>query len=201
MPSGDLPEPRLLVLTKGGSKDLDDDVLSVKSVDADASEFVVKVDVDASKFKPGIYDGLIAMRAPYVGPNRTPISVSRSEDRVWLPMLLGAIAGLAGLVWFALLKAVTNTKLAVPKRMLPWVALACTLACMVAGVLAVFVSYWDQDVWSLNDNLVSALTAGFTGATTGAMVALLGVVWKQPVATNAAPPASGPPAPARRAAG
>jgi hypothetical protein len=36
MPPGEPPKPRLLVLTKGGSKDFDDDVLSVKSVDAEA---------------------------------------------------------------------------------------------------------------------------------------------------------------------
>jgi hypothetical protein len=49
---------------------------------------------------------------------------------------------------------------------------------MAAGAVAVFVSYWAQDAWSIDANLVSAATAGFTGSTTGAMASLLAVISK-----------------------
>ena len=182
-------KPKLVLLTKAGSKDLPDDALSVKSVEADGEEFILKVDVNANRCAPGTYDGQLAARAPYLAPtNRIPISVSRSENRLWVPLLIGAIAGLAGLLWFGLLRTASQTALSVSRIMLMFV----TLACMLAGALTVFISYWDQDVWSIGDNFIGAVTAGFTGATTGAMAGLVGVVWRQPTAAAApAAPASG----------
>jgi hypothetical protein len=180
-------KPRLVMLTKSGSKDLPDSALSVKSVEADGAEYILKVDVDANAFGPGTYDGQLAARAQYLAPtNRTPVSVSRSDNRWWLPILIGALAGLAGLVWFGLLKAASQTALTVGRGMLIFVV----AACMVAGAISVFVSYWDQEVWSFSENFIGALTAGFTGATTGAMAGLLGVVWKQPAAGPARPAAN-----------
>ncbi len=184
----ELADPRLLLLTRPGSEDLGDDVVAVKSAEADGSEYVLKVDVDASRFEPGSYDGLIAVRAPYLAPNRTPISVSRSEDRWWLPLLLGAVAGLGGMLWFLGLRRARSVQLKITKPMVYWVV----AACMAAGTFSVFVSYWDQQVWSLDENLIGALTAGFTGATTGAMAGLLGIVLTQPSPPGPAPPPAVP---------
>ena len=79
-------------------------------------------------------------------------------------------------------------QLKITKPMLYWVV----AACMLAGAFAVFVSYWDQQVWSLDENLIGALTAGFTGATTGAMAGLLGIVLTQPSPPGPAPPPAAP---------
>jgi hypothetical protein len=171
----DLPteptKPRLLVITKSGSGDLKDAV-SVKSVDVDQSEFVLTLDVNAAKFKPGAYDALVSARSSYLASNRTPISVSRSENRLWLPVLLGVAGGLVGFVLFLVLHA--KSELGVRGPILVIVA----LACLGAGAFAALVSYWDQEVWKLDDNWRATATAGFTGATTGAMVGLLGILFK-----------------------
>jgi hypothetical protein len=171
-----LPDPRLVVLPEQGSWELPDGVLTVKSAEVFGAEFLLKVDVDASKFKPGTYDGKLVVRSPYLNSNRTPISVSRSESRIWVPMLVGAITGLAGLIWFALLKGASQARLTVEPRWL----LVLSGVCMVAGMVAVFISYWDQNVWTLDENLIASAVAGFTGATTGAMAGVLGVIWATP---------------------
>jgi hypothetical protein len=170
----DLPpaptKPRLLVITKSGSGDLTDAV-SVKSVDVDQSEYVLTLDVDASKFKPGAYDALASARSSYLAPNRTPISVSRSESRLWIPIILGVVGGLVGFGLFLVLHA--KSELDVGRRILVIVG----LICLGAGAFAAAVSYWDQDVWKFDDNWRATLTAGFTGATTGGMVGLLGILF------------------------
>lgn len=171
-----LGKPRLVVLPEQGSWELPDGVLTVKSAEAFETELVLKVDVDASKFKPGTYDGKLVIRSPYLDTNRTPISVSRSESRIWVPMLIGAITGLAGLIWFALLKGASQAQLTVEPRWL----FVLSAVCVVAGMVAVFISYWDQNVWTLDENLIASAVAGFTGATTGAMTGVLGVVWATP---------------------
>jgi hypothetical protein len=177
---GEMPEPRLVVLPEQGSWELPDDVLTVKSAEAFRSEFLLKVDVDASKFKPGTYDGKLVARSPYLNSNRTPISVSRSEHRFWIPMLIGAITGLAGMIWFALLKGASQAQLTVERHWL----LVLSVVCIFSGMVAVFISYWDQTVWTLDENLVAGAIAGFTGATTGAMAGVLGVIWTTPAGDN-----------------
>ena len=171
-----LRHPRLVVLPEQGSWELPLGVLTVKSAEVFGAEFLLKVDVNASKFKPGTYDGKLVIRSQYLNSNRIPISVSRSESRIWVPMLIGAITGLAGLIWFALLKGASQAQLTVEPRWL----LVLSAVCIVAGMLAVFISYWDQNVWTLDENLIASAVAGFTGATTGAMTGVLGVVWATP---------------------
>jgi hypothetical protein len=171
-----LPRPRLVVLPEQGSWELPNGVLTVKSAEVFAAEFLLKIDVDASKFKPGTYDGKLVVRSPYLDSNRTPISVSRSESRIWVPMLVGAITGLAGMIWFALLKGASQAQLTVKPQWL----FVLSGVCMVAGMVAVFISYWDQNVWTLDENLIASAVAGFTGATTGAMAGVLGVIWATP---------------------
>ena len=122
--------------------------MTVKSAEVLGTEFFLKLDVDASKFKPGTYDGKLVVRSPYLSSNRTPISVSRSESRIWIPILIGAITGLAGLIWFALLRGASQAQLTVEPRWL----LVLSGVCMVAGMVAVFISYWDQNVWTLDEN-------------------------------------------------
>ena len=171
-----LPDPRLVVLPEQGSWELPDGVLTVKSAEVFGAEVLLKIDVDASKFKPGTYDGKLVVRSSYLNSNRTPISVSRSESRIWVPTVVGAITGLAGLIWFALLKGASQAQLTVEPRWL----LVLSGVCTVAGMVAVFISYWDQNVWTLDENLIASAVAGFTGATTGAMAGVMGVIWATP---------------------
>src|SRR4051794_35160962 len=73
----DLPatpaKPQLTVLPKPGSKQIPDGVLTAKDVQTDGNEYDVTIDVNADKFDPGSYDGLLSVRAPYLSANRTPI--------------------------------------------------------------------------------------------------------------------------------
>lgn len=41
-------------------------------------------------------------------------------------------------------------------------------------------SYWDQDVWTFDANWRATAVAGFTGASTGAIAAVLGTIWLAP---------------------
>ena len=132
--------------------------------------------MDPLKFDPGTYGGAVILSAPYLAANKTPISVSRSDDDKLKPFGIGAFAALLGFIWFAGLKFVTRNKLAVSWLWLIPVG----VAAIVLGGLAALNSYWDQDVWTFDDNGRATFIAGLTGATTGSMVALLGAVWQAP---------------------
>jgi putative flippase GtrA len=102
--------------------------------------------------------------------------LSRSEDDELLVVTLGVAGGIASLVWFLglhLAKGAT-TKIAW------WHYVLGFLAAAVAGVIAVETAYRAQDVWSFGENAGSAVVAAFTGATTGAMVAALAVLFPEP---------------------
>ena len=186
------PDPRVDVLPKQGSDELPDGVVSLKTAVPDGSDLSVRLGVDEHKFDPGSYGGLVEMRAPYLNTTRTPIAVSRSENRIWIPFGLGALAGLVSILWFGALKFLSREKLQINGWWLTGVAAA---ACAFGG-FAVVSSYVDQEVWTLADNFKAAILAGIAGATTGTMATMLAVIWKAtPVPTP--PPAPGPtPAPA-----
>jgi hypothetical protein len=76
--------------------------------------------------------------------------------------------------WFAATKAVSRDERTIPWRWVIFVALAGS----AFGAFAVWASWLDQDVWTWSDNKKAAILAGFSGATTGSMATILGVVWK-----------------------
>jgi hypothetical protein len=170
------PAPRPTQLPQKGMDELPEGAWTVKSAEFDSPTLEVILTVDPKKFPPGSYGNLLSLRAGYLAANRTPIAVSRSEDTPWKPIGIGALAGLAGFLWFAVLKFVARAKLKVSWWWLPLVA---GLAVAV-GAWGAAKSYWDQDVWTFDANWHATAVAGFTGASTGSILALLGTVWGAP---------------------
>jgi hypothetical protein len=192
----DPPDPTVAILPRPDIKNVPDSVLSLTSAVPDDSDYTLIFSADPSEFSAGTFGGFVEIRAPFLTTARAPISLSRSEDNELLVLGLGVAGGIAGLAWFLglhLAKGAT-TKIAW------WHYLIAFLAAAVAGVFAVDTAYRAQDVWSFGDNAGSAAVAAFTGATTGAMVAALAVLFPEPpeeeeedpeeVASRASPPSS-----------
>ncbi len=168
------PAPQLKFLPKqGAAEDLPEEAVEVKPADADDSTLYLTGSVDPNKLDPGMYEGIALARAPWLTTARTPIAVSRSEHRWLIPLLIGALAGLAGVLWFLAMRYAVGDKM---KTLSRWRIALVVLLPVVAGAFAVLASYWDQEVWSVSDNLPAALIAGFTGATTGSMAAVLAAI-------------------------
>jgi hypothetical protein len=99
-------------------------------------------------------------------------------------LLIGAIGGLAGLLWFVLL---SNAKGTATGRFRALHYAGVFVAAAIAGIISVASQYLDQEVWSVDDNGLAALIAAFTGATTGAMATAIGVLWRVPERSTAKP--------------
>ena len=185
--AADAPPPAVEINPSKGADELPSEAVKVKGVTPDGTTLDVKLDVDSEKFQAGSYGGLVVLRAPYMATSRTPVTVSRSDNRVWLPALLGAIAALGGLLLFNFARKISDHKLKVGRLALAGVAAIGA----IAGAVAVLVNYYNQDVWTFGENWWSAIVTGFTGATTGVMAGLLGDIWSKPAkGEDDAPPAA-----------
>ena len=162
--------PDFAVLPKpDDAQQLDQPILKPEKPTFDETSFRQVFVINAAAFKPGSYSGVLLLDAPYLVSNRTAVTVSRSEDDELIPAGLGALGGLIGVIWFAALKLVARDKLAISWW---WLLLVVPLA-IGAGAYSVLNVYWDQDVWSIDENGWAALKAGFAGASTGAALGLL----------------------------
>jgi hypothetical protein len=172
----DAKKPTIDVLPKQSAKNVPDDVLTLTRWIADGSDYSLTFSADPKRFDPGTYAGFVEVRAPYLVTTRAPIALSRSEDSEWMIFVLGFFGGTVSLIWFLGLRmakgATTPFKL--------WHYVFAFGAAAIAGVIAVDTAYRSQDVWSFSENAGSALVAAFTGATTGAMVAALAVLFPDP---------------------
>jgi hypothetical protein len=172
----DAPDPTVDVLPRQNIKNVPDSVLSLSSAIPDGSDYTLTFLADPNKFSPGTYGGFVEVRAPFLSTARAPISLSRSEDDEVLLVALGVAGGIASLVWFLGLHLARGAK----TKIAWWHYVLGFLAAAVAGIIAVDTAYRAQDVWSFEENAGSALVAAFTGATTGAMVAALAVLFPEP---------------------
>ncbi len=168
------PEIDVLPTRDAASRQLEKTILKRENSSADGSSFRQVFQVDADRFDPGSYSGVLLLEAPYLAGNRTPVTISRSEDEELIPAGIGALGGLVGLVWFLALKFAARDKLAISWM---WLLLVIPLA-IGAGAYAVLNVYWDQEVWSSDENGWSALKAGFVGASTGSSFGLLASIFK-----------------------
>lgn len=165
------PRPNLLVIPAKGGNDIPDGVLTYKNVEVDGSTLFVILRVDAQKMDPGSYAGIVILQAPYLASNRTPIGISRSEDRTWRVLGAGALAALLGLLWLLVPALAARTTLAIS----PWRLVPLCLLALGAGVVAGATNYFSQDVWTFGDNFRSMAGAAFVAASSGAIaVAVLG---------------------------
>jgi hypothetical protein len=168
--------PQIDLLPRQSTRDIPDGVVSLVRAVPDGAEYSLRLRADPKRFKPGSYGGFFELRAPYVITTRTPIALSRSESNEAVPIAIGAIGGIAGLVWFLLLRTAKGAKTVLKG----WHYVIAFVAAAIAGVIAVESAYRAQDVWSVSDNLLSALAAAFTGATTGTMATAIGLLWAEP---------------------
>ncbi len=180
----DQAAPAVDLLPKQGEEELPGGTVSLLRSRRDGSEFAVRLAVNPARFDPGTYGGFVELSAPDVATTRTPVTISRSEDKVTWPVGMGVIGGLAGLLWLWLLSIAKGALLG---RVSVLHYFGVFVAAAVAGVVSVFAQYLDQEVWSVGENGLAALTAAFTGASTGAMITMIGVLWKpdgQPAAAE-----------------
>jgi hypothetical protein len=174
--AADAPPPAVEINPRKGADELPAEAITLKGATPDGTTLDVRMDVNSEKFDAGSYGGLIVLRAPYMATSRTPVTVSRSDNRVWLPALIGALAAFGGLALFNFARRIGGAKPKVGR-----LALAGVVAIgAVAGAVAVLVNYYNQDVWTFGENWWSAVVTGFTGATTGVMAGLLGDIWSKP---------------------
>jgi hypothetical protein len=176
----DLPShpdaPTIGVLPKANVKNIPDGALSDPTVVADGASYALVFRVDPAKFDPGSYGGFVEVRSRFFATARVPIGLSRSESNEKVPVVLGLVGGSASLLWFLGLRLAKGATTPIKW----WHYLFGFAAAAISGVIAVETAYRSQDVWSLGENAGSALAAAFTGATTGAMVAALAVLFPEP---------------------
>jgi hypothetical protein len=151
----------------------------------ETASYVVHLKVSSDDFDPGSYSGLVEIRADWLNTVRTAVTISRSENRISVPLLWGALGAVAGLVVFVLPHWLRKDGPQVSRaRLAVVVALG-----IIAGTLSAFVgNYINQDIWTASANWWATAVIGFTGATSGVMAALWGVVWpsnqQQPAGTG-----------------
>jgi hypothetical protein len=166
---GHQPDPDVAVTpTNSPGEDLPADALAGPAVALRGGrEVEYAFPIDLGHLTPGSYFGAIEMRSAYLKTARTPVSVSRSESKWWIPVLYGAAGGLAGIMWFVIVSLASS---ALPDRSW-WIGLIIGLG-VVFGAIGGYLSWRNQEVWTAADNAWATIGAGFTGATTGALAAL-----------------------------
>jgi uncharacterized membrane protein YeaQ/YmgE (transglycosylase-associated protein family) len=162
-PTGDPIPPGSL--KSGGDPDLD----------VDLQQYIVHLQIAADDVDPGSYGGLVELRAPWMTPVQTPVTVSRSEDNMLVPMVWGAIGALAGFALFAILGWFKRQKLALSVMQ---VIIAAAVAVVVGAIAAYLTNYKAQSVWTSSENWSGAAGVGLTASTSGVMTALLAAFWK-----------------------
>ena len=172
-------KPTIDLLPKQNAQNIPEQAVVLKAARPAGTEYTLKLLADPGKLAPGSYEGFLEVRATNINTMRTPISLSRSEDRWWLPLVIGLVGGFASLVWFLGLHFAEGAKS--PKK---WHYGFAFVAAALFGAFAVETAYRSQEVWTFSENYASAAVAAFTGATTGTMLAALAVLF--PKAKNKA---------------
>jgi hypothetical protein len=167
--------PTIDLLPKQNAQNIPEPAVVLKAARPAGAEYTLKLLADPRELDPGGYEGFLEVRATNINTMRTPISLSRSEDRWWLPLVIGLVGGFASLVWFLGLHFAQGAKS--PKR---WHYGFAFVAAAIFGAFAVETAYRSQEVWTFSENYASAAVAAFTGATTGTMLAALAVLFPKP---------------------
>lgn len=178
-PLPDGPDPRLALLPASGADHQlkEDDVGNVTFDRSSASTFVVVIPVVPGNFKPGSYGALAQVTAPYLTPSRTLVGASRSESKMGIPLIIGALGALIGLALTVWTKANDGSAVALKYRSPSFLFLV--LVALGAGAIAGWGVYRDQDIWRMSENWLITGAAGLTAATTGTVLAMVAVFAQQ----------------------
>jgi hypothetical protein len=165
------PAPEVVITpTTSPGKDLPEDALTPPSGQRRGeSEVEYRFAIDSGKLDPGSYFGAVELTASDIRTTRTPISISRSENRLRVPAIFGALGGLAGMAWFLIVSYASSS---LPTGQKGWWAVLLLVLGALFGGIAGYLFWTNQDVWTRGDNGWATIVAGFTGATTGALAAL-----------------------------
>jgi hypothetical protein len=147
------------------------------SIESGGTRYLVPLKVESTSISPGSYAGLVEVASPVINPVRTPLTISRSEHRLWVPLLWGVLGAVGGFALFAALRLFKGNNLRVSR---PLLAVAAVISLIVGAIAALTTSYLNQDVWTQSSNAWAAVVIGFTASTSGVMTALLAAVWEDP---------------------
>jgi hypothetical protein len=150
----------------------------------ETSRYIVHLKASSGAFNPGTYAGFVEIKAAWLNPVRTPISLSRSENNAMVPVGWGAAGGLAGFLLFAILRWFHSADLLVSRLQL---GVAGVLAVVVGAAITYKTHYLNQDVWTSSANGTAAFVVGLTASTSGVMTALLAAVWREPGSARSKP--------------
>lgn len=147
------------------------------SIENGGKRYLVPLTVESTTIDPGSYEGLVEIASPVLNPVRTPLTVSRSENNVLVPLLWGALGAVGGFGLFTALRFFKGNNLRVGRGL---VVLAGAISIIVGAIAALTTSYLNQDVWTSSTNAWATVVIGFTASTSGVMTALLAAVWSDP---------------------
>lgn len=140
---------------------------------------------DEFSVDPGSYTSFVRIKAQWLRTVATPVTVTRSEDSEWIPLGFGVGGGLCGFFVFWLLRKIHDDDLLVKERWVLWLA---AIVSVVVGAGTAFVTnYFNQDLWTVDENALALFIAAFSASTGGVAAGLLTGIYK----TGAANAASG----------
>jgi len=172
-----------------GSRTLPGGTVQVEDVDADADRYVVHLRIYASADSApagpaspdatvgaGSYTGFVRLKAAWMHTVATPVTVTRSENRLWVPIGIGILGSACGFFLFWLVRRIHHDNLLVKEKP---VLIATGVASVVVGAgSAFFTNYINQDVWTWSANGLALFTAAFSASTAGVAAGLLTGIYK-----------------------
>jgi hypothetical protein len=175
--------PTMTINPRKGVDDLPAGAVKLKSVTPDGSSLDVLLDVNSDGFDPGSYGGFVVLRAPYMATTRTPVAVSRSDQRFFVPVIIGLVAATAAFVFWTITRWIAWLR--TTDRQSPrWGAIGVVFGvAVIGGAIAAFTTWINQDVWTFGDNGWVTATTAFAAATSGALAGLLANLWPEPTAS------------------
>jgi hypothetical protein len=181
-----------------GSRMLPLGAVHVDDADADGDRYVVHLRILASSdgasdqprapgrrpsashdftVKAGSYTSFVRLKANWMRPVATPVTVTRSESQLWMPIGIGIAGAGCGFLLFWLARQIHHEDLLVRDRVL-WFTAAASI--IVGAGSAFFTNYLNQDVWTWNANGLALFTAAFSASTAGVAAGLLTGIYKNP---------------------
>ena len=150
---------------------LPDKAVTIERAVPKGSVLVLHLLVHPKTFDPGSYKALFFANADYLATNSTPISTSRSDSRLALPIVIAVVGGIAGVAWLAIGVLIA---LSGPAKIdFLWLGLA-VLVGGILGVVSLKTTFQAKDVWTWQDDGFTTLLAAFAAGSAGAVTGLVG---------------------------
>jgi hypothetical protein len=142
----------------------------------------VQIPVHPGEFEPGKHTAIVAVAGKNITPSVSKVTLQRSENRWWVPMLICLVAALIALAVLVFRARVEAKDTQSPEFHLGWLVLAFILA-LVGAALVYKSTYLEPEIWE-PDFGHSALLFGAAAVAAGgaSTLAVVNKVWtKRPV--------------------